>query len=536
MSSDQATAELKPLRSKRGLRILQVDLVLESGEVETFDFAQSALTVITGPRNSSKTTTLKVIDYCLGDNDSPRRALGPAIEERYQAVGIDIVIDGVRHRLTRQFSHDMRTKVVVDGETVPATEVSDWLLQRLGWPSVNLPQGGNPLATRQQTSLSFRGLLRHIYRREDSWTEFAHREEELLRRAAVSLFLGFAPQRYASADYALEQAARALAVAQAVHREAVDSRQITIRTLTQQLNLPSISDLESLDAARTELSAELITAIALRDRITAAAEAAARQADTEVGVDHTLPRQLGRTSERVARGAVSEGYEEAEAGRVRLAAELQDRRVHALAPFMAALEDSAADIGRLMLQLAAIPALETILAREDVARRAVEEAERECGRQRDVADTQAGWASDAGRYCSAFADSMNEFLEEFDGRVWVRGRRVTIASGDLTFYVGTRPWYESLGPEACVLFFLAHTYALVRLSATRDPRTCAPGVLILDNPHQQGLATELVHDAIRLIGRAAEESEAQVVITQVRSSENLTLPHTEIKMSRVYDD
>lgn len=62
----QATATL-PLQLGEGLRILNVRLFLQTGEVEQYDFSAAATTTLVGPRNSSKTTTLKVINYCLGD-------------------------------------------------------------------------------------------------------------------------------------------------------------------------------------------------------------------------------------------------------------------------------------------------------------------------------------------------------------------------------------------------------------------------------------------------------------------------------------
>src|ERR1700733_15167318 len=97
------SAHSKILQRGRGLRILSIRLVQNTGEIEEYNLANAAMTVITGPRNSSKTTTLNVIDYCLGDRDSIAEALGAAIEDKYISVGIRIAVDGHEYSLRRSF-------------------------------------------------------------------------------------------------------------------------------------------------------------------------------------------------------------------------------------------------------------------------------------------------------------------------------------------------------------------------------------------------------------------------------------------------
>jgi hypothetical protein len=200
---------------------------------------------------------------------------------------------------------------------------------------------------------------------------------------------------------------------------------------------------------------------------------------------------------------------------------------------MAALEDIATEIGRAEQKLAAIPALETILSRRVRADQAVSMARREVERLADLADADARAASDTSDRCAEFADHMNEFLVNFRDRGWVTGL-VTISADDLTFYVGTRPWDDNLGAEARVLFFLAYSFALLHLSARSDQRTCMPGLLLLDNPYQQGLSAGLVIDAISRIANAAQQLGAQVVLTQARRAEDIAAPHVEIRMSKEY--
>lgn len=631
----------QPLNLGRGLRILRIELILDSGEVEAFDLERSPVTFITGERNSSKTTTLKVVDFCFGSRKSAERLLGPTVAASYQAVAIDIATNGVRHRLVRELRYGLKTKVLIDGEIYELPEVSDWVLGALGWPVLQIPLGMNPATATQETPLAFRALLRHMYRRETSWTEFASQEEEFLRRAVVSLFLGFAPQRYESATFELGQATRALGQAEAAHREALGSTQKTINQLTQQLDLPTVMDAKDLTNARGLLEAQLRNAAAMRDSITKSAESAALQADADAGADAEVTARIQqlsldvvegsqrlaqlrvvlsehRKSAETARGEIhrldrlrdsvgvfeqipvrvcpaceqavdpaghdhrgcyvcgqevtidmrqaraereiralqaelvdlqevierteaelsnaSAAQSRTEGERTLLTAQLQDRRRTALAPFMAQLEDSSVEIGRLRQQLAAFPALAAIFERTEKTSEAVDEAQSEVDRLRGISDDELRISSDSAKRCEQFADFMNEFLSQMptDG-TWI-GLSVTVSSEDVAFFVGTGRWDSKLGAETKVLFFLAYTYALVRLAGVQDARTCAPGVLLLDNPYQQGIPSKEVERALDIIGEAAHTTGSQVVVTQTRSARSFGFAHEEIHMQKVYAD
>ena len=632
-------SEPSPLQLGRGLRILRVQLVQATGEIEEYDLSRAAMTILTGPRNSSKTTTLKVIDYCLGDDQSVTQKLGAAIEEKYVSVSLDIAIDGKRHQLTRDFDFGRRGRILVDDEDLAVGELSDWLLQRLGWPQLVIPLGINPSTATQQTPLTFRAVLRHIYRREDSWTEFASKEQEFLRRAVVSLLLGLAPSRYETAEYDLGRALRDLAAAEAVYRDVLASTDESVRAVVTQLSLPPIIDSNSLVGARTELRRQLTAAQAEKDALTQAAAAAAHPTEPTPGLDPTLPQRLEeaaadaaaaaeqaaslrrvvaehqrsrdlvladvdrlhrlvdavdifddlpvricpaceqkvdpsrahdhatcylctqpvsgdvrkRRAEREQRalaaelddlsGALARAETDLDRARIaegrateqraHLARRLHDERVTKLAPFMAALEDAATQIGKTKQQLASLPALETILARRNSADRAVEVARGEVERLTGLAVADARMSSDAAERCGALADSMNEFLAGFQGRGWVDGL-VTISTDNLTFYVGTRPWDQQLGAEARVLFFLAYSFGLLHLEADLNSRGCPPGVLLLDNPYQQGLPPNVVEDAVNRLASAATQHSVQVILTQARSTSGITAPHAEIVMPDEY--
>jgi hypothetical protein len=624
----------------RGLRLLSLRMIQRTGELETYDFGNAAFTILTGPRNSSKTTTLKVIDYCLGNRSSAAEALGASIEEKYQQVQLDLAIDGVRHRHTRTFEHGLRGLIVIDDDLrIPVEEWSNWMLQSLGWPTLSIPLGRNAATATQLTPLTFRSMLRHIYRREDSWTEFAYKEEEYLRRAVISMFLGFAAHRYETANYELGRAQRKLAAAEAVYRDICINTDESVQALVQQLTLPPILGVQALEGVRRELQHRLVSAQSERQALTARAEDAVRPTDDVPGLDPALPFELEAASEEAADAAqrvaalrkvieehvhsralveadiarlhrmidavelfnelpvricpvceqhvdpnrphghgecylcgqvVSEDIRrrraereeralrgelddlddviahtrddllkaeavEAQAAqnRTRIAYALHDERVARLAPFMAALEDVATEIGRIEKQIAAIPALEAMFSRCTAAGKAEATAREEMERLTHIVVNERRDQSAIMERCATFAERMNEFVKAFQTRAWVEGG-IAISADDLTFYVGTRPWDDTLGAEARVLFFMAYCYALLHLDHDFGRRACPPGVLLLDNPYQQGVRIGVVAEAISRLGDAANRNGVQLILTQSRSAANLTMPHSEIRMGKEY--
>ncbi|MCW2767081.1 MAG: hypothetical protein JWO11_3040 [Nocardioides sp.] len=191
------------------------------------------------------------------------------------------------------------------------------------------------------------------------------------------------------------------------------------------------------------------------------------------------------------------------------------------------------EIGLIEQQRNALPALAVILARRQQAEHAVDTARQELDRLTRLAALDVLASSDTPNRCAILADHMNTFLRHFRDRGWVTGD-VTISGDELTFYVGTRPWDDSLGAEARVLFFLAYSNAILRLVDTQDRRTCPPGILLLDNPYQQGLPADVVAEAISRIGESADQVGGQVVLTQARQVRGITAPHASIQMQHEY--
>jgi hypothetical protein len=110
---------------------------------------------------------------------------------------------------------------------------------------------------------------------------------------------------------------------------------------------------------------------------------------------------------------------------------------------------------------------------------------------------------------------MNTFLTSLRIDPWRLGG-VTLTSEELTFYIGTQPWDQTLGGESRVLFFFAYQYALVYLGVDGLDTSRPPGMTVLDNPIQQGLPDLVIGEVLSSFAAAAEATNSQVIATVAR--------------------
>jgi len=256
------------------IRLLELRTYDRNGEIDQFNLA-SPTTVLVGPRNSSKTTTLRMIDYCMGSDESAA-ALRPDVSEHYLGIELDVRFGEQVHVIRRSFepSFGQLTRVQVDSAPITPREFSDWALERLGWPSLQIPKGRVAQLATELVPLSFRTLWRHIYRREGSWLEFASQEQEFHRRAVLSLFLGLAESRYSNAEF---HAAAAMRRVEELQQQLVSIQAVgdeTVRQVAAELALPETSA-HLLTERDAQLAQEINDANASREQITASARATA---------------------------------------------------------------------------------------------------------------------------------------------------------------------------------------------------------------------------------------------------------------------
>lgn len=230
------------------------------------------LTVIYGAKNTSKTTTLEIIDFCLGNDSTATDALGDAVVAEYCAFDLRVRVGNSEHLVRRVIDAGLGhlTKVHIDGAGVEPRDFQRWVFDRLGWSEFEIPKGRVPKLARETIPLTFRALLRHAYRKEDSWVEFAAKEEEFVRRAVLAFSLGLEGWWDRTDEFLAGDARRrALEIEAQLKEIALNSRAVRDRLLrdlsaggvsaneTQSIRTVLVARIRQLEARRGEISRSL---------------------------------------------------------------------------------------------------------------------------------------------------------------------------------------------------------------------------------------------------------------------------------------
>lgn len=172
-----------------------------TGNVEhlTFEFG---VNVFVGRPNTGKTMWLQTLDFLLGDTGANpyEQSDAEGLAEKYEAASATICIGGQTFRIERRWREaGSKGKVFVDDEGMLAKEFQHWLMEKLGIPLVNFPKG-NPMSGQTWPELSFRTLLRHIFRQQRFWSDLVDKQTDNEQHASLLLFLGLAERIYSN-DY-----------------------------------------------------------------------------------------------------------------------------------------------------------------------------------------------------------------------------------------------------------------------------------------------------------------------------------------------
>lgn len=185
----------------KNLLIKQLSRIDTRGEIETLEF-EEGVNVITGLNNSGKTVWLKMLDFLLGDSSSVENALdnedisGIILSEKYKSIYAIIEIDSIEYLIERRWKEQgLKSKTIIDGKAYDSTEFSAFILEKLQIPNLKFSKG-NPYLDGNQFSLTFRILLRHIYRQERFWNDIADQQPYSEQHAAISQFLGLAEKMF----------------------------------------------------------------------------------------------------------------------------------------------------------------------------------------------------------------------------------------------------------------------------------------------------------------------------------------------------
>jgi hypothetical protein len=187
--------------SRPYLSIQRLERRLSTGDSESLSF-KPGVNVLVGPPNTGKTKWLQTLDYLLGDPDeNPFEGAEEAgLADKYDAASAELLIGDERVHIERRWRESgTKTKILVDGKGLTARDFQEWLMRKLGIPLLSFPKG-NPSSGQTWPELSFRMLLRHIYRQQRFWSSVADKQPDSEQHACVLQFLGLAEHIF-SADY-----------------------------------------------------------------------------------------------------------------------------------------------------------------------------------------------------------------------------------------------------------------------------------------------------------------------------------------------
>ena len=162
---------------------------------ETLYF-EPGVNVIAGQPNTGKSKWLSMFNYLMGDDQRTPEDAFDNLAEKYDSISALIQIGDEVVKFERNWKKPgLKSKVLVNDEIIPAKMFSQMLLKRLEIPILSLPKG-NPYSDATWPHLSWRMLLRHIYRQQRFWGDFAVKQPEGEQHACLMQFLGIAENLY----------------------------------------------------------------------------------------------------------------------------------------------------------------------------------------------------------------------------------------------------------------------------------------------------------------------------------------------------
>lgn len=164
-----------------------------NGGIEELNF-EVGVNVLVGRPNVGKTKWLQTIDFLFGDpGDNPFAGAQEAgLDEKFNAAGMELIIGDDCFYIERRWKEiGSKTKIFVDNVPMAVREFQQWLMKELSIPLLHFPKG-NPMSGQTWPELSFRMLLRHIYRQQRFWSDLADKQPEGEQHACIMQFLGLA--------------------------------------------------------------------------------------------------------------------------------------------------------------------------------------------------------------------------------------------------------------------------------------------------------------------------------------------------------
>jgi hypothetical protein len=193
------------------LIVEQLARTKSDGEIEKLEFTDG-VNAIVGAQNTGKSTWLRMLDFLMGDDGSPNAKFDEILVLKYRAVSALIRLGDTTVELERTWSEDgSRSQICLNGDRIRVEDVQQLFLDSLKIPPLRYPQGNIYASDRTWPTLGWRSLLRHIYRRQDYWSDLVPQQPESEQHACILQFLGLAEYLFSSDLSSLTDKRRMLA-------------------------------------------------------------------------------------------------------------------------------------------------------------------------------------------------------------------------------------------------------------------------------------------------------------------------------------
>lgn len=157
---------------------------------------REGVNVIVGEMQAGKTKWLQMIDFVLGDPGNAEDAFDKELADKYERIALTLDIGGREFVIERRWKEvGAKLKIFVNEEGMAAKQFSQFILGELDIPLIQVPSG-SPYSDRTWPELSWRELLRHMYKQELLWSDFAQKQAEVVRSACILHFLDAAKHLY----------------------------------------------------------------------------------------------------------------------------------------------------------------------------------------------------------------------------------------------------------------------------------------------------------------------------------------------------
>lgn len=172
------------------LRIREVHRFPSEHGSDSLSFTDG-VNVIIGQPNTGKSMWLAIIDFLLGDTDSAKDTLG-LLSRKYTSARMNFLIGDAEHTVERRWSEQgSGAKIFLDGRKFSDEYFSDFIFDELGIPQVRYPQSSG-----RWRDVTWRMLMRHMFRHEGQWDDIAPKQFSTEIHACLMTFVGLAKKLF----------------------------------------------------------------------------------------------------------------------------------------------------------------------------------------------------------------------------------------------------------------------------------------------------------------------------------------------------